>query len=76
MKIGSVAGLLLLFALGIVVGYILRNYNVSLPLIIQSSCTYAGKTYKLGESFRATDGCNSCTCSNGQVACTLVACNK
>lgn len=37
-----------------------------------ANCTYNGKTYKNGEGF--TDKCNSCSCENGQVACTLIAC--
>jgi hypothetical protein len=36
------------------------------------SCTYKGKTYANGEGFK--DSCNSCTCQDGQVGCTLMAC--
>ena len=38
-----------------------------------SSCTYNGKTYKNGEGFRID--CNSCTCENGQIGCTEMACD-
>ena len=38
------------------------------------SCTYDGQTYADGSSFPATDGCNTCSCSSGVVACTLMAC--
>ncbi len=38
-------------------------------------CTYAGKHYAVGASFRDTDGCNGCTCqANGLAACTLIYC--
>jgi hypothetical protein len=38
-------------------------------------CTYGGQFYKIGDSFPATDGCNSCTCEpGGSVACTLTDC--
>lgn len=38
-------------------------------------CTYEGKTYKAGESFPSSDGCNTCSCTaDGLVACTLRAC--
>lgn len=38
-------------------------------------CNYEGKTYRVGETFPATDGCNSCSCTEGgSVACTLIAC--
>lgn len=38
-------------------------------------CTYDGKTYKAGESFPSSDGCNTCSCTaGGLVACTLRAC--
>ncbi len=38
------------------------------------SCTYDGATYEDGDGFDATDGCNSCMCSDGNVVCTLIAC--
>ena len=37
-----------------------------------SACQYKGKTYTDGEGFK--DSCNSCSCDNGQVMCTLMAC--
>jgi hypothetical protein len=38
-------------------------------------CKYAGRSYRVGESFPSTDGCNSCSCTDrGEVACTLIAC--
>lgn len=36
-------------------------------------CQYNNKTYQDGEKVPA-DKCNSCSCDNGQVACTLMAC--
>ena len=41
---------------------------------IPKDCLYGGKTYKSGEGFPSEDGCNSCSCEDGQVACTLIAC--
>ncbi len=38
------------------------------------SCAYDGKRYANGEGFPSTDGCNSCSCNDGNVACTLRAC--
>ena len=41
----------------------------------QTTCSYGGKSYTSGESFKSTDGCNTCSCrSDGTVACTLMAC--
>lgn len=38
-------------------------------------CTYGGKIYSAGDSFRSDDGCNTCSCgSDGAVACTLMGC--
>jgi hypothetical protein len=38
-------------------------------------CSYAGKSYAVGDSFPDSDGCNQCSCAeNGSVQCTLVAC--
>jgi hypothetical protein len=39
-------------------------------------CEYEGETYKPGDDFPASDGCNTCTCGDdGSVACTLVDCH-
>lgn len=38
-------------------------------------CTYEGVSYAPGESFPASDGCNTCSCSaGGAIACTEMAC--
>ena len=37
-------------------------------------CFFGGKFYKNGEAFGSTDGCNTCSCANGTVRCTLRAC--
>lgn len=40
------------------------------------TCDYNGETYQAGEGFTASDGCNSCSCTEtGQVACTAMACD-
>lgn len=33
-----------------------------------------GQVYKEGQSFPASDGCNTCVCTNGMVACTEIRC--
>jgi hypothetical protein len=39
-----------------------------------TTCSYGGKTYNPGDSFR--QDCNTCACgSNGQVGCTLMQCS-
>jgi len=40
----------------------------------QMQCLYNNAIYKNGAKFASTDGCNSCVCNNGTVACTLKAC--
>lgn len=41
----------------------------------ENTCEYGGQTYNVGDSFPATDGCNTCKCGpNGLVACTRRAC--
>ena len=47
----------------------------SKPLGSVDGCTYNGKTYANGVTFKATDGCNSCSCENGSAACTLIGCS-
>jgi len=46
----------------------------SKPLGSVDGCTYNGKTYANGVTFKAIDGCNSCSCASGMAACTLLAC--
>jgi hypothetical protein len=41
---------------------------------IVGTCTYNSLVYHEGDSFPATDGCNTCSCSDGEVVCTLMAC--
>ncbi len=38
-------------------------------------CTHLGRTYRSGDIFPAGDGCNSCSCTDGEVACTLIGCD-
>lgn len=40
----------------------------------KARCDYAGWSYADGETFKSSDGCNYCACSNGQVVCTVMAC--
>ncbi len=37
-------------------------------------CEYNGWAYADGESFLSIDGCNTCSCSDGEVLCTEMAC--
>ena len=38
------------------------------------TCTYGGEEYESGDSFDSEDGCNTCICAEGKVACTKMAC--
>ena len=59
--------------LGMILGYFLGKADFStMKNIAPQSCTYKGITYKDGEGFN--DDCNSCSCINGEVGCTLMAC--
>lgn len=59
-----------------------NNYQYNTPENVQplditptnKSCQYEGKVYASGEGFSDKDGCNSCSCENGQVACTVMIC--
>jgi len=37
-------------------------------------CTYGDTVYQDGDSFPAADGCNTCSCADGDVSCTEMAC--
>lgn len=39
------------------------------------ACAYAGKSHADGDSFPSTDGCNTCSCNDGEVSCTLIGCD-
>jgi len=49
-----------------------KSTGGSLPT--ETTCEYNGKTYHNGDSFNSSDGCNQCSCNNGNVMCTLRAC--
>ncbi len=38
------------------------------------SCTEGTKTYADGETFKCADGCNTCSCRNGEISGTLMGC--
>lgn len=40
------------------------------------TCEYEDVYYEEGEEFTANDGCNTCTCSQGEVSCTDMACEE
>jgi hypothetical protein len=70
--------LIVIFMLGIMVGLFMKNSLENIRPInlnpFSRTCLYNGKSYKEGEGFRSIDGCNGCSCMNGHVACTLMAC--
>lgn len=65
-------GLLLVLSLNKQQGNRIPNNSI----IYNKSCDYNGNTYKSGEGFKDIDGCNSCSCDNGKIACTLMACEQ
>jgi hypothetical protein len=60
--------------IGFLSGYFIRDIIPTINNIIPKSCVYEGKKYKDGDSFPASDGCNSCGCQQGRVMCTMMAC--
>jgi hypothetical protein len=77
-KTAIVIAFVIVFLLGIFLGINIERAQNGEGWIdlnpIPHSCRYNGKTYKSGESFPAKDGCNICTCDDGKIACTLMAC--
>ena len=73
-----IIGFLVTLLVGIVLGIYLQSSQPNNQPIdlnpIAKNCEYAGKIYKSGEGFPSDDGCNSCSCVDGEVACTLMAC--
>ena len=75
MKKYSAIYLVLFLLVGMALGFLLAQVNsASVTNILPQSCIVNGTTYKDGEGFM--NDCNSCTCTNGQANCTLMACNS
>lgn len=68
-----VIGVVIVIAVILIFVAIVLGKNNSTPE--PSSCSYYGKIYEDGARFPAGDGCNSCGCDDGNVACTEIACN-
>jgi hypothetical protein len=83
-RILLIVGFVTVFLLGIFIGINLQSSSRGQvpqnpdnpPITGTASCVYNGKTYAHGASFKDVDGCNSCGCNNGEVACTLMACSN
>lgn len=74
--------LILVIGLGVTVAYLLffkeadnDDTNGDNSRTLTRMCMYNSITYEEGESFPATDGCNTCICAGGNVSCTEAACN-
>lgn len=74
------AAFIIVFLFGILLGLNIKSVQSGEGPIdlnpFPKSCQYNGKTYKSGGGFPAEDGCNSCGCEDGEVMCTLMACEK
>jgi hypothetical protein len=64
---------LLIIAALVVIILIVNNNNNS-KNTNKKSCSYNGVTYAHGSSFRSSDGCNTCNCSDGAIVCTEMYC--
>jgi len=53
--------------------YYISNTNKELA---NQRCEYNGWAYADGESFPASDDCNTCICSDGEVVCTEIVCTE
>lgn len=58
-----------------IVGILLVSLLLQNDQPSESACVYNGVSYADGVRFDAIDGCNSCVCENGDVACTEIACD-
>ncbi|AKU95401.1 hypothetical protein AKJ09_02065 [Labilithrix luteola] len=56
------------------------TFNVTLHVTSSTpepppTCSYGGKTYDVGATFKSTDGCNDCSCgTDGNATCGTKAC--
>jgi hypothetical protein len=50
------------------------NDDGTVSCIPISTCEYNGQIFKTGDSFKSGDGCNTCSCNEGSIICTKMAC--
>lgn len=57
-------------------GYNPAHFSTTLNVTSSTptGCDYGGEHYDEGDTFPATDGCNSCSCTSGHARCTTRAC--
>lgn len=67
-KVLLTIGVICLFALSIIIAVILLTPK-------SSQCISGGAIYPNGSNFISDDGCNTCSCSNGEAICTDMACD-
>ena len=51
-------------------------FTSELPGREMARCEYNGWAYAHAETFDSTDGCNVCSCNDGEVVCTQLACEE
>jgi hypothetical protein len=51
-------------------------FTSDLPGKEMARCEYHGWAYAHGETFDAIDGCNVCSCNDGETVCTEMACEE
>lgn len=76
-KAGDQSGKILIFAVVFFVISLLTTLIVAglyLNKNIGKTCNFNGEIYNNGEGFY--DGCNSCSCTNGEISCTAMACDN
>lgn len=73
-QIAIVLGIIAVASL-IFISVLVKDSRDGLTKSFSEKCKYGGKEYKLGDGFKAIDGCNTCSCGeDGLVSCTLMAC--
>lgn len=58
--------------------WLLASLLLIAPALLQAcgkSCKYEGRTYDDGDEWMCSDGCNTCSCAEGEVIPTRLACN-
>jgi len=57
--------------------FLITLTGVSCAPAKEIACGYDGQRYEVGDSFLASDGCNTCSCGpDGQISCTEIACES
>ena len=74
-KILLIVGVVVVLCIAAAAVYFLFFNGKDLDIFGGGSCTQDGIEYSDGDSVPSKDSCNTCSCVDGEITCTLMACD-